>query len=116
MISRTDRLAGGLPGLLVGEPLRVEIEQRVRPDEPPTGRGSGHVVDCPTSARLAIDASSHEDVVESAIAMGSDTDTTACAAGGIAGLRDGVDAIPRRWRDELRGRSILDPTLSALLA
>lgn len=39
----------------------------------------------------------------------------ACIAGGIAGIRDGVQAIPQRWRDELRGREILEPILEELL-
>ena len=41
--------------------------------------------------------------MKAAIALGNDTDTTACVAGGIAGVRDGAAAIPARWRDRLRG-------------
>jgi ADP-ribosylglycohydrolase len=47
--------------------------------------------------------------------MGNDTDTTACVAGGIAGLRDGIDAIPARWRSFLRGESIYRPLLDGLV-
>ncbi len=54
--------------------------------------------------------------MKAAIALGNDTDTTACVAGGIAGLRDGVGAIPVRWRLGLRGREMVDPLLRALLA
>jgi ADP-ribosyl-[dinitrogen reductase] hydrolase len=50
------------------------------------------------------------------VAMGDDTDTTACIAGGIAGLRSGIDAIPPRWRDALRGRDLVDPLLARLVA
>ena len=35
-----------------------------------------------------------EEIVKSAISLGNDTDTTACIAGGIAGLKFGLKAIP----------------------
>jgi hypothetical protein len=37
-------------------------------------------------------------------------------AGGVAGVRDGVEAIPSRWRERLRGRELCDPLIDALLA
>ena len=52
-------------------------------------RGSGFVVDALHSARIA---------------------------GGIAGIRDGVGAIPERWLQALRGREKADPLLAALRA
>jgi ADP-ribosyl-[dinitrogen reductase] hydrolase len=79
-------------------------------------RGSGYVVDALHSARVAVDAGDYEAAVRRAIAFGLDTDTTACIAGGIAGIRDGVDGIPVRWRTALRGRELLDPLLAALIA
>ena len=51
-----------------------------------------------------------------AIKLGHDTDTTACIAGGVAGLRFGLEGIPERWRDGLRGRDLLAPLLAGLLA
>jgi ADP-ribosyl-[dinitrogen reductase] hydrolase len=51
-----------------------------------------------------------------AIALGHDTDTTAAVAGGIAGLRDGLQAIPERWRSALRGQELVQPMLETLLA
>jgi ADP-ribosylglycohydrolase len=103
---------------LLGEdsPLRAELEDAVRPDDPPGGRGGGYVVDCLHSARLAVEAGSYEQVVKAAVAIGDDTDTTAAVAGGIAGLRDGLAAIPQRWRDGLRGRELYEPLLRRLLA
>lgn len=98
-----------------GSAALAELEQAVRPDDPPDGRGSGYVVDTLRSARLALQAGGYETVVKAAIALGHDTDTTACVAGGIAGLRDGVAAIPARWRDRLRGQELLAPLSAALL-
>jgi ADP-ribosylglycohydrolase len=85
--------------------LRGALEGDIRPDEPRTVGGSGYVIDCLFSARQALEAGSYEAVVKAAVALGNDTDTTACVAGGIAGVRDGAAAIPARWRDQLRGWS-----------
>jgi len=93
----------------------VELERHVRPDELVEGGGSGYMVDCLGSARMALAAGQYEDVVKAAIALGHDTDTTACVAGGIAGIRDGVGAIPERWMRELRGKEIAEPLLQQLL-
>jgi ADP-ribosylglycohydrolase len=87
----------------------------VRPDEPLQGKGSGYVVDCLHSAYWAVQAGSYEQVVKAAVALGHDTDTTACVAGGIAGIRDGVGAIPRRWREQLAGRELVEPLRQRLL-
>ena len=97
-------------------PERAELEFHIRPDEPPEGQGSGYVVDTLRSARWALGAGSYEQVVKVAIGLGNDTDTTACVAGGIAGMRDGIGAIPQRWREGLRGREIYEPLLERLLA
>jgi ADP-ribosylglycohydrolase len=100
-----------------GEPEREELEFHIRPDSADAGRGSGYVVDCLRSARDCVKAgATYEDVVKAAVALGHDTDTTACVAGGIAGLRDGVGAIPERWMKGLRGRDVAEPLIEALLA
>lgn len=78
--------------------------------------GTGYVVSTLHSAREALGAGGYEAVVRAAIAMGTDTDTTACVAGGLSGLRDGVGAIPDRWMRALRGREIAEPLLDRLLA
>jgi ADP-ribosyl-[dinitrogen reductase] hydrolase len=82
---------------------------------PPGGNGSGYVVDCLHSARLALTENSYEGVVKAAIALGNDTDTTAAVAGGLAGIVFGTKGIPVRWRQGLRGRELLDPLIDALL-
>ncbi|MFY0568701.1 ADP-ribosylglycohydrolase family protein [Archangium lansingense] len=101
---------------LEGMEERNELEWSVRPDSPDTGRGSGYVVDCLRSARDCVAVGPYERVVKAAIALGHDTDTTAAVAGGIAGLRDGLQAIPERWRNALRGQELVQPMLAQLLA
>jgi ADP-ribosylglycohydrolase len=94
---------------------QAELEFSIRPDDPPEGRGSGYVVDCLRSARLVLEAGVYAQVVKAAVALGNDTDTTACVAGGIAGVRDGVHAIPERWRGQLCGVELLAPLRDRLL-
>ena len=72
-------------------------------------------MDCLLSARYAVAAGPYEVAVKTAVALGDDTDTTAAVAGGIAGIRDGIEAIPLRWRTELRGQELYQPLLTALL-
>ena len=96
---------------------RAELETHVRPDDPAPGTGSGYVVDTLRSARsVLLGETEYERVVRAAISLGDDTDTTACVAGGIAGIAVGVDGIPRRWRDALRGMELVSPVLDALIA
>jgi ADP-ribosylglycohydrolase len=99
-----------------GSDERAVVDEHIRPDEAPGGSGSGYVIDCLRSARLALGAGDYPEVVRAAIRLGDDTDTTACVAGGLAGLRDGVAAIPARWRAALRGTDLVAPLLDALLA
>ena len=102
---------------LAGEAsLAAELEASLRPDDPPAGQGTGYVVDCLRSARLAVAAGPYEVAVRAAIALGNDTDTTAAVTGGVAGLRDGIEAIPRRWLDGLRGKELCAPLVEALVA
>ena len=110
----TGRLRRVIAGDDAMQALNEELETIIRPDEPPRGLGTGYVLDCLHSARLAVAAGPYETAVRAAIALGNDTDTTATVAGGIAGLRDGVDAIPRRWRDGLRGKELCQPLIEAL--
>src|SRR6266540_3266536 len=95
--------------------VQAELEFSIRPDDLPEGRGSGYVVDSLRSARLVLEMGAYEQVVKAAVALGNDTDTTACVAGGIAGLRDGLYAIPERWRSQLRGSELLAPLRDRLL-
>lgn len=92
-----------------------ELDRAVCPDDPPYGSGTGYVVDCLHSARLACEEDSYEAIVRAAIALGNDTDTTACVAGGIAGLRHGSGSIPEHWRGALHGADLYEPLLQNLL-
>lgn len=96
-------------------PEYEELERRIRPDDPPEAGGSGYVVDCLHSARRAVQTGTYEQVVKAAVSLGHDTDTTACVAGGIVGIRDGVTAIPKHWREQLRGRELVEPLLQQLV-
>jgi ADP-ribosylglycohydrolase len=58
-------------------------------------------------------ASSYRETIEPCIRYGHDTDTTAAIAGGLAGLRWGVDGIPAEWLDALRGRDMVERILGA---
>lgn len=70
--------------------------------------GTGYVPDCLWSARRALEEASFEDVVRTAILFGHDTDTTACIAGGLAGVKFGLAGIPARWLEQLRGFDIVE--------
>ena len=94
-----------------------EFEYRLQPDEPDiwVGKGGGYVVDSLRSAFMIMKtASDYEQAVKAAIALGDDTDTTACITGGLAGLVYGYDGIPERWRDSLLERERADELLGEL--
>ena len=93
----------------------LEIKWHIRPDDEANGRGSGYVVDSLQSAVMLLTNDSYEKVVKAAIRLGNDTDTTACIAGGIAGLKWGEESIPTRWLTALRGRDMVEPLLVRLV-
>jgi ADP-ribosylglycohydrolase len=77
--------------------------------------GSGFVIDTFWSAWDAFaGAASYEETIVRAVAYGDDTDTTACVAGGLAGIRWGIDGIPRAWLDGMRGHDLVDPLVERL--
>lgn len=93
-----------------------ELETKISPkDNIYETNGSGYVVDSLLSSRWACGNSTYEETVKAAISLGNDTDTTACIAGGIAGLKLGIDDIPMRWRENLRGKEIYEPLLNKLV-
>ncbi|MCL6454012.1 MAG: ADP-ribosylglycohydrolase family protein [Alicyclobacillus sp.] len=102
---------------LYGEasPYREELEHTVRPDDAPRTDGGGYVVHTLNAARIALRETTYEAVVRRAIRFGNDTDTNAAVAGGLAGIRDGVNGIPERWFRAMRGQDLVEPLLTRLL-
>jgi ADP-ribosyl-[dinitrogen reductase] hydrolase len=94
---------------------RRELEFAVRPEAEAEPDGSGYVVNGLRVARWALGQGAYEQVVKSAISLGNDTDTHAAIAGGLAGIRDGLGAIPGRWLDGLRGKELAEPLIEKLL-
>ena len=77
--------------------------------------GSGYVVDTFWSAWSAfVTATCYREAIEAAIRFGNDTDTTACVAGGLAGLYWGYDSIPKDWLDKMRGAETVRPLVARL--
>ena len=60
-------------------------------------------------------AGSFDEAVRRAVAYGNDTDTTAAIAGGLAGIRWGIDGIPADWLAGMRGKDIAWPLIGELL-
>ena len=48
-----------------------------------------------------LNSSSYEECVLKAVNLGGDSDTTGCAAGGLAGLYYGLEAMPEPWRKSM---------------
>jgi ADP-ribosylglycohydrolase len=81
--------------------------------------GGGWIFDSFWSAWEAFAQSrSYRETIERAVRLGHDTDTTAAIAGGLAGLRWGLDegeaGIPREWLAALRGREMVEEILRRL--
>lgn len=55
-----------------------------------------------------LNTSSYADCVLTAVNLGDDTDTTAAAAGALAGVYYGFEAIPPKWIGQLRGKAVID--------
>lgn len=68
----------------------------------------GYVVDTlESSVWCLLNSSSFEETVLKAVNLGGDADTAACVTGGLAGIHNGLSAIPTKWigvlakRDEI---------------
>jgi len=94
----------------------VELDVLRRFPKTDQSRGSGYVLDTIWSARQAVEEDSFEDAVRTAILFGHDTDTTAAVAGGLAGIKYGVDGIPVRWLQQLRGFDLVEPLIRQFMA
>lgn len=81
-------------------------------------KASGYVVESLTLAVAALlDPRPLEEVLVDVVRFGRDADTNGAIAGGLLGARDGVDAIPLRWREKLQFAGefieVVDDLLSA---
>jgi ADP-ribosylglycohydrolase len=60
---------------------------------------TGYVVDTLTAAIWCLLTSkNYRETVLKAVNLGGDTDTTGIVAGGLAGIHDGLAAMPENWR------------------
>jgi len=83
----------------------------------PTRGGHGYVIDSFWSAWDAFaGAADHQETVVRAIRYGTDTDTTACIAGGLAGVSFGLESIPPEWLSAVRGQDLVEPLIEPLVA
>jgi ADP-ribosylglycohydrolase len=90
--------------------LGILLDGRLAPS-----KGSGYVVDSLWSAiRCLLSTKNYKECIREAIALGNDTDTTACIAGGLAGIVYGEQGIPEQWRNALRGREVVEALLGQL--
>lgn len=100
--------------LRAGDERQLDALDRI---EGHTGRaGRGGVVDAFWSAWDAFaGADTYQRSIERAIGYGHDTDTTACIAGGLAGIRFGLRGIPAEWLSGMRGREVAAPLVGRLV-
>ena len=79
-------------------------------DEP--GKSGGYVWDTYGAAIWCLEhTDSYRGCVLAAVNLGDDTDTTACVAGGLAGILYGREAIPSEWLQALRGKDVIEACL-----
>lgn len=91
-------------GLIAGDPKWPTI-----PTSRDEVRSGGFVLDTLSAALWCLATTdSYTSCVLTAVNLGDDTDTTACVAGGLAGLYYGFAAIPQDWIDTLRDKSLID--------
>lgn len=97
----------GAPSELVEAVARVPVTPRE--ELPVTGPAAGYVVH---GVEIALWFAYHEPNLERGLAWlagaGGDTDTNAAVAGGLLGARDGLEAVPARWRSAVRDAARLE--------
>lgn len=72
-------------------------------------KSTGYVVDTLEAAVWCLlTTATYRDCVLKAVNLGSDTDTVAAIAGGLAGALYGYDSIPVEWRNTLLGREYIE--------
>lgn len=109
-VSRAENELGRrFAGTVNEQEMQLVLNARAEPS-----RGSGYVVDSLwSSIDCLLTATDYEACVRRAVMLGNDTDTTACIAGGLAGLLYGYSDIAARWRDALKGKELVERLLAA---
>lgn len=75
-------------------------------------RSGGYVLDTFEAALWCLaNTSNYRDCVLLAVNLGSDTDTTGAVAGALAGIVYGVEGIPAKWLNSLRGNDVIERCL-----
>ena len=98
------RYVNAARSLIMGEELETYLPSEVK--------SGGYVLDTLSAAFWCLEKTdSYKDCVLLAVNLGSDTDTTACVAGGLAGIKYGYDSIPKEWVEQLRGKDIIERCL-----
>jgi ADP-ribosylglycohydrolase len=93
------------------------IEQANRHGAEPTCRRPtmGFPPACiPTCLYLLLTTKSFEEAITEVVNLGGDADTAGAILGAMAGAYYGVDAIPKRWLDDLQNREGIDSRALAL--
>ena len=113
---RAELGANGLPGSKeAAEPDAAVAE--LDAFEAWSGRsGQGRVADSFWSAWDGFAAApDYVSAVTAAVRYGTDTDTTAAIAGGLAGVRFGIEAVPSAWQRGLRDRGVAQSLVDRLV-
>ena len=72
-------------------------------------KSSGYVVDTLEAAIWCLlNTNNYSDCVLKSVNLGSDTDTVAAVAGGLAGIVYGIDNIPSEWLEKLVKRDYIE--------
>jgi|GEM_PF-115648 ADP-ribosylglycohydrolase len=108
-------LYGGLRG--AANPASVAaLDELINWPKTHEPEGRGGALNAFWSAWQALEESTdYRETIERAIRYGHDTDTTAAIAGGLAGIRWGIDSIPAEWLGGMLGRDVVAPLVDRLL-
>lgn len=88
--------------------LRARFADRPRM----TVQSGGYVLATLDAAQWCLaTTTSYAECVLAAVNLGSDTDTTACVAGALAGEVYGIEGIPAAWLAAMRGKDVLEACL-----
>lgn len=75
-------------------------------------KSGGYVLDTLGAALWCLqNTRDYKECVLEAVNLGSDTDTTACVAGALAGALYGFQDIPEEWIEDLRGKNVIEEAL-----